>query len=54
MECVYLLEARYIKDFEIFLKFNTEESGEVDLKDIVYEYKVATPLRDPLVFQSFI
>jgi hypothetical protein len=53
MECVYLLEARYIKDFKIFLKFNTKESGEVDLKDIVYEYKVATALRDPIVFSNF-
>ncbi len=53
MDCIYLLEARYVKDFKIFLKFNTEESGEVDLKDIVNKYKVATPLRDPAVFSNF-
>jgi len=28
------MEAVYIKDFKIFLKFNTKESGEVDLKAV--------------------
>jgi len=53
MNCIYLLEARYIKDFKIFLKFNTEESGEVDLKDTIYKYKIATPLRDSIAFSKF-
>ena len=53
MECIYISEAHYIKDFKIFLKFNTGESGEVDLKDIVYSYRIAQPLRDPVRFSKF-
>jgi hypothetical protein len=53
MECVYISEAKYIKNFKIFLKFNTGESGDVDLKDIIYKYKTAEPLRDPVLFSRF-
>jgi hypothetical protein len=53
MECIYISEAHYIKDFKIFLKFNTGESGEVDLKDIVHSYGIAEPLRDPVHFSKF-
>ena len=53
MECIYVSEAHYLKDFKIFLKFNTGESGEVDLKDIVYKYRIAEPLRDPARFSKF-
>ncbi len=53
MTCVYILEAHHIKDFKIFLKFNTGESGEVDLKDIVYKYKIAASLRDSIAFSKF-
>ena len=38
MESVYLVEARYNEDYKIFLRFNTGESGEVDLKEIVNKY----------------
>jgi hypothetical protein len=50
---VYLLEAKYIKDFEVFLKFNTGESGEANLKDIVFKYEAAKPLRNPKAFSQF-
>ena len=53
MDCIYLLEASYLEDFKVFLKFNTEETGEVDLKDIVYKYKAAVPLRNPIIFSKF-
>ncbi|MBW1649743.1 MAG: DUF2442 domain-containing protein [Deltaproteobacteria bacterium] len=53
MEVVYIKEARYIKDFKIFLKINTKESGEVDLKNIIYKYKAAKPLRNPVCFSKF-
>jgi len=53
MSCVYLLEAHYIKDFKIFLKFNTGESGEVDFKDIIYQYEIAAPLRNSANFSEF-
>lgn len=53
MECVYLKEARYIKDHKVALTFNTGEKGEADLKDIIYKYEIAMPLRDPKVFSEF-
>jgi len=53
MRCVFLEEAHYIKDFKVFLKFNTGESGEVDLKNLVYKYKIAEPLRDTRAFAKF-
>ena len=53
MEAIYIKKAHYIKDFKIFLEFNTKESGEVDLKDIIYKYEAAKPLRDPIYFAKF-
>jgi hypothetical protein len=53
MSCVYLTEAYYIKDFKIFLKFNTGESGEVDLKETISKYEIAAPLQDTKVFSRF-
>jgi len=53
MECVSVIEAHYIKDFKIYLKFNTGEAGEVDLRDVVYKYENAAPLRDPACFSKF-
>ena len=53
MECISILEAKYVKDYRIFLKFNTGETGEVDLRDIVYKYQIAKSLRDPEVFSRF-
>ena len=53
MDCIYLVEAHYINEFRVHLTFNTQESGEVDLKDIVYKHKIATPLRDPEAFKKF-
>ncbi len=53
MDCVYLLSADYMEGFEVFLKFNTGESGRVDLKDVVFRNEAATALRDPKVFSEF-
>ncbi len=53
MECISILEARYIKDCRIFLKFNTGEAGEVDLRDLVYKYQIAEPLRNTEIFSQF-
>ena len=53
MTCVYVVEARYIKDFLVYLKFNTGESGKVDLMEIIYKYDQAEPLRDPARFKAF-
>ncbi len=53
MDCVYLTAASYVKDFRVFLTFNTGESGEVDLKEVVFRNEVAAPLRDPSKFSKF-
>ena len=53
MECISIVEARYVKDYQIFLKFNTGETGEVDLRDLVYKYLIAEPLRNPEAFSHF-
>jgi len=53
MDCIYLIEARYIKDFKVFLKFNTGKSGEADLKDIIFKYDIASPLRESKNFSEF-
>jgi hypothetical protein len=53
MDMVYLVEARYIADYRVFLKFNTGETGEVDLKDLVHQYDIAAPLKDPDQFARF-
>jgi hypothetical protein len=53
MECVYLKEAKYLGGFRVFLRFNDGRTGDVDLKDIVYKYAVAAPLRKPEAFSQF-
>jgi hypothetical protein len=53
MESIYLTEAKYITDYRVFLRFNTGECGEVDLKDLIFKYKVAEPLQDPEQFAQF-
>jgi hypothetical protein len=53
MECISILEAKYITGYKISLKFNTGETGEVDLQDIVYKYPIAEPLRNCEIFSRF-
>ena len=53
MESVYLTEAKHKEDYKIFLRFNTGESGEVDLREVVYKYKAAEPIRSKDNFSNF-
>lgn len=53
MESIYLVEAKYIADYRVFLRFNTGECGEVDLKDLIFKYKAAEPLQDTEQFAKF-
>lgn len=46
-------EARWIKDYQIWLSFNTGEEGAVDLRDDVFKYTIATPLRTIENFRDF-
>lgn len=50
---INIQEARYLDDYRVWLKFNTGESGEVDLQDMIFKYKVAAPLRDIDQFKQF-
>jgi hypothetical protein len=52
-ECVYLLNAKYINGFKVFVRFNTGEAGEIDLSDIIQKYEIAAPLRNPKIFSDF-
>ena len=40
-------------NYRIFLRFNTGECGEVDLKDLIFKYKAAEPLQDLEQFAKF-
>ena len=53
MECVYLTQAKYKKDYTVFLEFNTGESGEIDLEETVYKYNAAKPIREKDNFSKF-
>ena len=53
MQCVYLEDAKYIKDYQVFLEFNDGARGIVDLRDIIHKYRQAEPLRTPQAFAQF-
>lgn len=45
--------AVYIKDYQLHLIFDNGESGDVDLKDFIFKYSVALPLREIENFKAF-
>jgi len=47
-----VVEARFVRDFIIWLRFRDGTCGEVDLKDELYGRMLA-PLRDPTLFRQF-
>jgi len=52
-ECAYLLDAKYISDYKVFVAFNTGDSGQVDLAEVIHKHKAAAPLRDQQTFSEF-
>lgn len=50
---VDITEAVYVDEYRIWLKFNTGESGVADLRDLIFHYKAAEPLRDISYFKQF-
>ena len=46
-------EARYCGGFRIWLRFNTGESGETDLEEVIQHYPAAKMLADPEQFSQF-
>jgi hypothetical protein len=50
---VSVKSAKYLDAYRLNLVFDTGESGDVDLQDIVFKYAAALPLRDINNFQAF-
>ncbi|MDD5330428.1 MAG: DUF2442 domain-containing protein [Sulfuricella sp.] len=50
---VNIQEACYLDGYRVWLRFNTGESGAVDLRDFIYKYRAAEPLRDVEKFKQF-
>lgn len=50
---VAVCEATYQDGYRIWIKFNTGESGVVDLYDLIKKYKAAAPLLDTNEFKKF-
>ena len=46
-------KAKYLGDYRLHLVFNTGESGDVDLRDLIFKYEAAETLRDIENFQAF-
>jgi hypothetical protein len=49
---IEVTDAKYLKDYVIWLRFNDGSQGEVDLKDEL-SGEVFEPLNDPEVFKNF-
>jgi hypothetical protein len=50
---VTIKTAVYLEGYRLRLHFNTGESGEVDLQDIIFKYNAASPLRNVDSFKKF-
>ena len=53
MNCVYIKEAKYLKDHSIFLRFNDGLCGNVDLTETINSHPIADSLKDPSEFSKF-
>jgi hypothetical protein len=52
-DMIAVCEVIYQEDYKIWVKFNTGESGVVDLYEVIQRYKVAQPLLDTNEFRKF-
>ncbi len=50
---IKISEARYLDGYRIWLRFNTDEEGVVDLTDVLECFPAAKPLKDKAVFANF-
>ena len=48
-----VIEARYVRDYIVWLRFRDGTSGEIDLGPELHG-EVFEPLREPAVFQAFV
>ena len=49
---IHITEAKYVKDFQVWLSFNDGTSGKVDLSNEL-DGEVFEPLKDKSFFRSF-
>ena len=49
---LHVQQAKYVKDYVLWIRFNNGDEGQVDLKDELYG-EVFSPLRKPQMFRSF-
>lgn len=47
-----VMEAHYVRDFIVHLRFDDETEGDVDLRDELYG-EIFAPLKEPSLFQQF-
>jgi hypothetical protein len=50
---ITITTAVYLEGYRLLLHFNTGESGEVDLQDIIFKYNAASHLRNIDSFKKF-
>ena len=53
MDCIRILDARHVRDHRVWLKFSTGEAGEVDLREVIFHFAAAAPLREVAAFSRF-
>ena len=52
-ECITISEAHYAGEYRIWLRFNTGEAREVDLKHLIFKFAAVAPLREVSEFARF-
>ncbi len=53
MDCIYLVNAKYLGNTKFYLEFSDGLKGEVDLMPIINRYKQAHKLRDEKEISDF-
>lgn len=53
MDCIAITNAKYLHGYKLWLQFNNGDKGEADLKDVIFKFPAASPLKDPSEFAKF-
>ncbi len=53
MECISIADARHAGEYRVWIQFNNGETGEADLKNLIFKYPIASPLKDVKEFANF-
>jgi len=52
-KAIFIETARHVAGHTVFLQFNDGTQGQVDLRDVIDRYAIATPLKNPVEFSKF-